>query len=437
MQFTVTCPACGEKIPLDENAHEHLISQVRTEQFQNDIEMYKTQLLKQKEAEINAAISKEKEDFASIEAKYKTKLAETEALLNTLKTENSAKITELSSKKDAELAIKLAEKEKIITALEADARKMETEKALAVQTAVQAKETQLMELKNELALGLSKHELELSNLKNGYESQLKIKEEQIQEIRDFKKKQSTKMLGENLEQHCLQSFDSLRSFIPNVYFEKDNEVINGSKGDFVYRETTEDGIEVLSILFEMKNQDEDTKTKHKNSDFFDKMDRDRKNKKCEYAVLVSMLEEDSDLYNGGIVDISHKIPKAFVVRPQFFIPIIQVLRSSAWKTVEAKRELKVMQEQERDLTNFEANLETFKTSLSKTFENARKNHQTAIDNIKKTITDLQKIVDLLERSDNQMGTCDNKLEDFTIQKITKNAPSVQKKLEDIRNGKVE
>lgn len=280
------------------------------------------------------------------------------------------------------------------------------------------------------------HELQVNTLKTGFETEIKLKDEQIQQIKDFRKKQSTKMIGENLEQHCSISFDRVRPLFPNATFGKDNDASEGSKGDFIYREVTSDGIEVLSIMFEMKNQDEDTKTKHKNEDFFKKLDSDRTKKKCEYAILVSTLEEDNDLYNDGIVDISHVVPKGFVIRPQFFIPIIQILRTSALKTIDAKRELKVMREQERDLTNFEANLEMFKNGLTGSFEKARNNHNKAIKEIKDTIELLQNVVTILERSNDQMSTCDTKLEDFTVKKITKNAPSVLKKLEDLRSADI-
>ncbi len=432
MQFTIKCQECGAIIPLDENAHEHLISEVRNEQFKKDIELFKAQYAKQTESEIEAAVSKEKEAFASKEADLKAKIVSMEADLKSEKIEHSSKLKELETQKNAELSVKLSESEKIINNLKTTNASLEKEKELAIKNAVQAQESKVIQLQSQLELANKEYELKINTLKTGYETEIKLKDEQIQQIKDFRKKQSTKMIGENLEQHCSISFDRVRPFFPNATFGKDNDASEGSKGDFIYREVTPDGIEVLSIMFEMKNQDEDTKTKHKNEDFFKKLDSDRTKKKCEFAILVSTLEEDNDLYNDGIVDISHVVPKGYVIRPQFFIPIIQILRTSALKTIEAKRELIIMKNQERDLTNFEENLEAFKKGLSGSFEKARTNHNKAIQEIKDTIKQLEGIVTLLERSNDQMSTCDNKLEDFTVKKITKNAPSVLKKLEDLR-----
>lgn len=396
MQFTVTCPECGAKIPLDENEHEHLIAQVRNEQFEKEIANNRVLVEKQKEAEIEAAVAK------------------------------------IEAKKDAELSVELGKKDQIIASLQSKNESLQKQTELTVKNAVSEQQAKILKLENDLALANKEHELKIATIKSGFENTIKLKDEQIAQIQDFRKKLSTKMLGETLEQHCLLSFEQIHSFIPNVSFGKDNDASEGSKGDFIYREVTDDGIEVLSIMFEMKNQDDATKTKHKNEDFFSKLDSDRNKKKCEYAILVSMLEEDSELYNNGIVDISHTIPKAFVIRPQFFIPVIQILRTAAWKTVDAKRELKVIQDQERDFTTFENNLELFKNSLGKTFENARANHNKAIEEIKDTIKALEKVLNLLETSNNQMTTCDNKLEDFTVKKITKDAPSVLKKIEEAR-----
>ena len=433
MQFTIKCQECGAIIPLDENAHEHLKAQIRTEEYEKDIARNKAQYEKQKEVEVSAALAKAKEGFATIEANYKAKIASAEAKLKSAEVEQAAKLIELATKKDTELSVKLAEAEKTISNLKVKNESLENEKDLAIKNAVQEQVTKVVQLQNQLELVNKEHELQVNALKTGFETEIKLKDEQIQQIKDFRKKQSTKMIGENLEQHCSVSFDRIRPLFPNATFGKDNDASEGSKGDFIYREVTSDGIEVLSIMFEMKNQDEDTKTKHKNEDFFKKLDSDRTKKKCEYAILVSTLEEDNDLYNDGIVDISHVVPKGFVIRPQFFIPIIQILRTSALKTIDAKRELKVMREQERDLTNFEENLEMFKKGLTGSFEKARNNHNKAIQEIKDTIEQLQNVVTILERSNDQMSTCDNKLEDFTVKKITKNAPSVLKKLEDLRS----
>lgn len=432
----IKCPNCGESITLEQNVYDSIANEIRNEQFEKELEKRATSLIKEKESEIALAVSqaegrKEKEIF-----ELKAKIASAEAKLKTAEVEQAAKLTELATKKDAELSLKLAEAEKTISNLKVKNESLENEKDLAIKNAVQEQVTKVVQLQNQLELVNKEHELQVNTLKTGFETEIKLKDEQIQQIKDFRKKQSTKMIGENLEQHCSISFDRVRPLFPNATFGKDNDASEGSKGDFIYREVTSDGIEVLSIMFEMKNQDEDTKTKHKNEDFFKKLDSDRTKKKCEYAILVSTLEEDNDLYNDGIVDISHVVPKGFVIRPQFFIPIIQILRTSALKTIDAKRELKVMREQERDLTNFEANLEMFKNGLTGSFEKARNNHNKAIQEIKDTIEQLQNVVTILERSNDQMSTCDTKLEDFTVKKITKNAPSVLKKLEDLRSADI-
>jgi hypothetical protein len=432
----IKCPNCGESITLEQNVYDSIANEIRNEQFEKELEKRATSLIKEKESEIALAVSQAEGRKEKEISELKAKIASVEAKLKTAEVEQAAKLTELATKKDAELSVKLAEAEKTISNLKVKNESLENEKDLAIKNAVQEQVTKVVQLQNQLELVNKEHELQVNTLKTGFETEIKLKDEQIQQIKDFRKKQSTKMIGENLEQHCSISFDRVRPLFPNATFGKDNDASEGSKGDFIYREVTSDGIEVLSIMFEMKNQDEDTKTKHKNEDFFKKLDSDRTKKKCEYAILVSTLEEDNDLYNDGIVDISHVVPKGFVIRPQFFIPIIQILRTSALKTIDAKRELKVMREQERDLTNFEANLEMFKNGLTGSFEKARNNHNKAIKEIKDTIEQLQNVVTILERSNDQMSTCDTKLEDFTVKKITKNAPSVFKKLEDLRSADI-
>lgn len=433
----IKCPNCGESIILEQNVYDEIANKIRTEEFDKELKKQAARFDKQKDSEIETAVSKEKEVFAKKEAEYKAELATAEEKIKAAENEKNSKLNELATKKDAEITVKLAESEKTIASLQIKYEALEKEKDLAVKSAIQDEQTKVLKLQNELEIANKEHELQISTLKSGFETEIKLKDEQIQQIKDFRKKQSTKMIGENLEQHCSISFDRVRPLFPNATFGKDNDASEGSKGDFIYREVTPDGIEVLSIMFEMKNQDEDTKTKHKNEDFLKKLDSDRNKKKCEFAILVSTLEEDNDLYNDGIVDISHIVPKGFVIRPQFFIPIIQILRTSALKTIDAKRELMIMRDQERDLTNFEENLEVFKKGLSGSFEKARTNHNKAIQEIKDTIKQLEGIVSLLERSNGQMDTCDNKLEDFTVKKITKNAPSVLKKLEDFRTEKTD
>ena len=275
------------------------------------------------------------------------------------------------------------------------------------------------------------------NIKNNYEEQLKMKDEQIEKYKDFKQRLSTKMVGETLEQHCSIQFNQYRmTAFPNAYFEKDNDASSGSKGDFIYRDYSDDGTEYISIMFEMKNEADVTATKHKNEHFFKELDKDRNEKKCEYAVLVSMLESDNELYNNGIVDVSYKYQKMYVIRPQFFIPLISFLRNAALKSLEYKKQLLMVQNQQADLTTFENNLETFKKSFFYTYENAKKKHQEAIDGIDKAIAQLTKIKEALQTSDKHLNAANNKLEsDLTIKRLTKDADSVYDKLMEIKNDK--
>ena len=422
--MNIQCPKCGEIIPIEKSNYDALLAEVRTAEFNKEMDSFKQQILAQKKSEIDAARSEEKTIFAKAESSYKEEIAK-------LKADYESKL----AKKDADAQVALSRKEQEISSLQTKLEGAKTETQLAVKNAVQDSNEKIIKLQADLEVVKKDKLLNEENIIKSYEMQMKLKDEQIEQIRDFKKKQSTKMIGEDLEQHCLMEFNKVRAYcFPNAQFDKDNKVVEGTKGDFVYRETTNDGVEVLSILFEMKNQDEDTKSKHKNEDFFAKMDSDRKKKNCEYAILVSTLEEDNDFYNAGIADISSWVPKGFVVRPQFFVPIIQILRNAALKAVDAKRELLAMQAQEEDLTNFENNLMHFKDSLGKTILNARNNHVKAVESIKDTIKKLQTIVELLETSNRQLDTCDNKLEDITVDKITKNAPSVKQKILELRQG---
>ena len=264
------------------------------------------------------------------------------------------------------------------------------------------------------------------NLKDKYEEKIKDKDEQIAYYKDFKARQSTKMVGESLEQHCSNEFNKLRPLFKNVYFEKDNDVKTGSKGDFIFRENDEDGTEIISIMFEMKNESLETVSKHKNEDFFKELDKDRKEKKCEYAVLVSMLEIDNDYYNNGIVDVSHKYPKMYVIRPQFFIPLITLLRNASMKSLEYKKELQLVQNQNIDIANFEENMNNFKSAFGRNYRLASEKFKKAIDEIDKTIDHLQKTKEALLSSENNLRLANNKAEELTIKKLTNGNETMQK-----------
>mgnify|MGYP003293929966 CR=1 FL=1 len=288
-----------------------------------------------------------------------------------------------------------------------------------------------MELKNK------EWELKEKNLKEAYETQLKNKDEQLEYYKDFKARQSTKMIGESLEKHCSDEFNSIRSLFPRVYFEKDNDSSSGSKGDFIYRYYDEDGNEIVSIMFEMKNEADETATKHKNEDFFKELDKDRKEKNCEYAVLVSLLEIDNEYYNNGIVDVSYKYDKMYVIRPQFFIPLITLIRGLAQNALKYKKELQVIQNQNIDISNFEDNMNSFKESFGRNYRIASEKFKKAIEEIDKTIDHLQKTKDALLSSENNLRIANNKAEDLTIKKLTRNSETMQEMFAELEKNKKE
>jgi hypothetical protein len=334
----------------------------------------------------------------------------------------------------------LAEKDRQIEQLKAQLEKADTEKELAVTKATQEKERELSEKENEIVklkgdidLQKKEDELEKNNLIEVHKGEIKLRDEEIERLKDFKAKLSTKMVGESLEQHCLNQFNQLRmTAFPNAEFGKDNDASSGSKGDFIYRESSE-GVEFISIMFEMKNEMDTTSTKHKNEDFFKELDKDRREKKCEYAVLVSLLEADNELYNNGIVDVSYAYEKMFVVRPQFFIPIISLLRNAALNSLVYRKQLAEIQSQQVDLYNFENNLMEFKGSFGRSVELAGKNYTKAIDDIQKAIDNLKDVKEKLELSMRQLNQANNKLDDVSIKKLTKNAPSVKQMFDEIKN----
>jgi len=306
---------------------------------------------------------------------------------------------------------------------------------IAVKSAVQDKEKEIIQLKSNLAVMENKSKSEVSSIKEQFSAQLKAKDEEIAFYKDFKAKESTKQIGEDLEQFCLTEFNKNRALgFQNSYFEKDNKVsrASGSKGDFIFREASSDGVEFISIMFEMKNQADETATKHKNEDFLKELDKDRNEKGCEYAVLVSMLESDNDYYNTGIVDVSYKYPKMYVIRPQFFIPVITFLRNAAMNTLESKRELRRIQEQNMDITHFEEDLNRFKDGFSRNYDLASRKFMSAVDQIDKAISNLQKMKEDLLSSENNYRLANNKLEDLTVKKLVKNNPTMKQKFDELK-----
>ena len=422
----IKCPKCGEVFQIDEAGYAEIVKQVRNREFNDELQRQKSAMDNEKKMAVDLAVTKANSAKDDEIAKLKNQLAAQSNELNNMK-----------DKSAAELKIALSQKEQEITQLRSaiEANKSKTE--LEIKTALQDKDSQIKDLQSKLQIEKSEAQLRETNLKQQYDVQLKAKDETIAFYKDFKAKESTKQIGEDLEQFCLAEFNKNRAIgFQNAYFEKDNEVSSssGSKGDFIFRDFSgddEDKIEFISIMFEMKNQADTTATKKKNEDFFKELDKDRNEKKCEYAVLVSMLEEDNDYYNTGIVDVSYKYPKMYVIRPQFFIQIITILRNAALNSLEYKREIAQIRNQNIDITNFESDLNLFKDKFLNNVDLAMRQHSSAIDEIDKAIKTLQKIKDLFEKSDNNLRLANNKLEDLTIKKLTRNNPTMKQKFEDL------
>lgn len=399
----IICPHCKKAFKIDEAGYADILKQVRDREFEQTLH-----------ERLEAA---EKEKVSAVElAQEKTK-----SELRTEFVKLQKEMSELQADKNAEIA-----------KLESKLATAETEKKLALTEAVSKLEKERDELANKLNSKDTETKLLESSLKDKYETELKSKDEMIAYYKDMKAKLSTKMVGETLEQHCEYEFNRLRAAaFQNAYFEKDNDASGGTKGDYIYRETDENGTEIISIMFEMKNEGDETATKHKNEDFLAKLDVDRKNKGCEYAVLVTMLESESELYNGGIVDMSHKYPKMYVIRPQFFIPIISVLRNAAQNSMQYKNELAVVRAQNIDITNFEENMEDFKAAFGKNYELAGRRFNEAIDGIDKTIKQLEKTKAALLSSENNLRLANNKAQDLTIKKLTRGNPTMQAKFDEL------
>lgn len=397
------CPHCGEVFQIDENGYNQIIKQVRDSEFQKDLKERQKELEKNTENTIEIEKLKKEKEKEELLKKKETEISlknqEIEKLKNELKnsqTKQDLAIAQIVEKKNEEIAKKTKE----IFTLQSSLSNKENERKIA--------ET---ELKKELM--------------DKYENELKMKDEELERLKDFKLRQSTKMVGEDLEQFCLNEFNKIRmTAFSNAYFEKDNDIKTGSKGDFIFKEE-KNGIEIISIMFEMKNEVSTTTKKHKNEDFFKELDKDRREKNCEYAVLVSMLEADNDYYNTGIVDVSYRYDKMYVVRPKFFIQIISLLRNAALNSLQYKEELAVVKNQQLDIQNFESNMLAFKAAFSRNYRIASEKFKTAIDEIDKTIEHLQKTKAALLSSENNLRLANNKAENLSIKKLTKNAESVR------------
>lgn len=418
----IDCPNCGKSIVLESNVYDSIANEVRNEQFDIELEKRAASLLHQKESEVALAVTKaenlKEKEIAELKAKL---FAATSALASK---EEQAK---------SELKLALAQKENKITELEGKLLSSQKDSELAVKSALQEKAGEIIRLKSDLEIAEAKSKNNEAILKEQFAGIIKAKDEEIAFYKDFKAKESTKQIGEDLEQFCLTEFNKNRAIgFQNAYFEKDNKVSSsGSKGDFIFRESSADGVEFISIMFEMKNEADRTATKSRNEDFFKELDKDRSEKKCEYAVLVSMLESQNDFYNTGIVDVSYKYPKMYVIRPQFFIPVITFLRNAALNTLEAKRELKAMQVQNMDITHFEEDLNKFKEGFGRNYSLASRKFMSAIDDIDKAISNLQKMKEDLLGSENNYRLANSKLEDLSVKKLTRNNPTMKKKFDEL------
>ena len=429
------CPKCGSIFSVNEEDYASIVSQVRNTEFEKELHRRVEELKGRQEAEQKAKEAVTREDFGrriqSKELEINKKDQEISQLRSQLEGFENMKALELSNA--------LAAKELVITGLRSDISRSAADKENAVLKArdemkevIGAKEKEIADLKTRNTLAQSQSELEKKAIKEEYEAKLRLAQEQVDYYKDMKIKMSTKMVGESLEAHCATIFNgTMRPLFPNAYFEKDNDASGGSKGDFIFRDY-EDGMEYVSIMFEMKNEMEDTFHKHRNEDFFKKLDADRTAKKCEYAVLVSLLEPENELYNNGIVDVSYRYPKMYVIRPQFFMPLITLLVNASKKSIEYQKELAIARSQSVDVTNFEAKLVEFKEKFGNNYRLASEKFRKAIDEIDKSIAALQKTKDALLSSENNLRLANDKAEALTIKKLTYKNPTMKAKFEEAR-----
>ncbi|MGG6831385.1 UNVERIFIED_CONTAM: DUF2130 domain-containing protein [Streptococcus canis] len=442
----IKCPHCHTLFTINESEYSQLLDQVRGQAFDEELQ-------KRLSNEIALVEEKSKHRLQEIVAQKETAIAGLTTQLEQIEKEQiylrqeelakkdqfiaslEAKLDKLASQNALELANQLAEKDKEVVNLTNQLEKMALEKDAKLQSAISQMEKERDVAKNQLALQIKESELSLASVRSDYEAQLKAANEQVEFYKNFKAQQSTKAIGESLELYAETEFNKVRSYaFPKASFAKDNQLSSrGSKGDYIYREVDANGVEILSIMFEMKNEADTTKTKHKNSDFFKELDKDRREKNCEYAVLVSMLEADNDYYNTGIVDVSHEYEKMYVVRPQLFIQLIGILRNAALNSLQYKQELALVKEQNIDITHFEEDLEQFKSAFAKNYQSASTNFKKAIDEIDKSIKRMEEVKRFLTTSENQLRLANNKLDDVSVKKLTRQNPTMRDKFAALRS----
>lgn len=431
----IKCPNCGSVFTVDEEGYASIVSQVRNAEFEAELSKRLAELNAQLNLKQQNEAMKAHQDFHSKLSDKNLELERKEAEIAKLK----ERLNSIAQKTELDMNGKLAQKDKEIAGLKSEIMKGEQQLKVAVleeksriQSDLQQRDKAIVELKAQVDMEKKEAALRESNLRDNYVEQLKQKQELVDYYKDMKLRLSTKMVGETLEEHCSTLFETtLRTLLPKAYFEKDNDASQGTKGDFIFRDY-DDGFEYISIMFEMKNEIENGGRKHKNEDFFKKLDNDRNAKGCEYAVLVSLLEPDNELYNSGIVDVSHRYPKMYVIRPQFFVPLITLLVQASKKSIEYQKKLKVAQSQSIDVNNFEAKLNDFKEKFSRNYKLASDKFNTAIDEIDKSISHLQKIKDALLGSENNLRLANEKADGLTIRRLTYNNATMQEKFEQAR-----
>lgn len=426
----IKCPNCGTIFKIDETEYDSIVKQIRDKEFEKEISLREQEHTKDKESAIKLAEAHLREELTK-------QVTERDLEITNLKNELKTKEEQTQSKLEQEYKDELNKKDLEISELKNKIKLQESKNELEIQKAITEKDKRISDLSSELVVKSKEFELKQNSIKDSYESKLKDKDEQIAYYRDFKAKQSTKMIGESLEQHCSIEFNRLRPLFKNAYFDKDNDARTGSKGDFIFRDYDDEGNEIVSIMFEMKNEADTTATKHKNEDFFKELDKDRKEKKCEYAVLVTLLEADNDYYNDGIVDVSHFYDKMYVIRPQFFIPLITLIRNLANKSLEYKKELEIIKNQNIDITHFEENINAFKEGFGRNYRLASERFAKAIEEIDKTIDHLQKTKEHLLKTDDNLRLANNKAEDLSIKKLAHNNPTVTKMFEELKSKQEE
>ena len=431
MSNKIECPNCHTIFTIDEAGYADIVRQVHGAEFEKALDERLQAAERQKQVEIELAVSKAKTDGQAGVAERETLITQLQAKLESTETAKNLAVQEALEALKQSSAADLAERDKKIQGLESQIEAAALKNQLEVTNAVSEVEKQRDALANEVKQVRLESELNAKSLEDKYETKITDLNAEIERARDFKARLSTKMVGETLEQHCEIEFNKIRATsFPSAYFEKDNDARTGSKADYIFRDSDESGVEILSIAFEMKNESDTTATKKKNEDFFKELDKDRNEKGCEYAILVSMLEADNELYNSGIVDVSYRYPKMYVIRPQFFIPMITLLRNAANGALQYKQELALVKAQNIDVTNFESDLNKFKDAFSRNYDLASRQFQAAIDEIDKSINHLQKTREALLKSDNNLRLANDKAQDVTIKKLTRNNPTMAQKFEE-------